>query len=152
MRGGNVAQGVEFVDVSNEDGIKKVNWGQNAPPWLKASRGLCLEGKCTNRSCQANGEKVIMPMGYITFDIVLDTNESTTKCPMCSKYVEPESCAFNNCWWKWSGVKQTKKGEPPIRCSMQWQYAGDAYYYFDKHKSGTIIWRQLILEAVEDQP
>ncbi len=154
LRGGSCPiSGIEFVDVSNETGLKKVDWAKSdAPSWRHTKRGLCLEGTCTNIRCQANGKTVIMPIGYKKFDLLLDPSESATKCPMCSKYVNPQTCAFNNCWWRWTGVKQNSNAEAPIQCSNDWTYAGDAYHYFDKHKSGTVIWRQLILEAVENKP
>jgi hypothetical protein len=145
--------GTEFVDVSNQAGMKTIQWSKNgAPKWLEAGRGLCLEGTCLNSQCIANGKRVIMHIGYEKFDLVLDANESTTKCPMCLKYVDPDTCAFNNCWWNWSGIKQTAKTKAPIKCSGDWKYADDAYHYFDKQESGTVMWKQLILEAVKDKP
>ncbi len=145
--------GIKFVDVSNETGLKKVRWAKNgAPAWLSTTHGLCLEGICTNISCQANGQQVIMPIGYKKFDLVSDPSESTTKCPLCSKYVNPQTCGFNNCWWRWIGVKQNTEAEAPTQCSNDWTYADDAYHYFDRNKSGTVIWRKLVLEAVKDKP
>ncbi|CAF5211542.1 unnamed protein product, partial [Rotaria magnacalcarata] len=145
--------GAEFVDVSHEVGLKTIEWSkEGAPAWRQAACGLCLEGTCLNSRCEANVQKVIMAMGYRKFDLVSDADESTTRCPMCSKYVEPKTCAFSNCWWKWSSIKQTTKTEPPTRCSGNWRCANDTYHYFDEHKSGTIIWRKLVLEAVKDKP
>ena len=144
--------GIEFADVSNADGLKKVEWRNSAPAWRRTVPGLCLEGTCTNTSCEANGERVIMPIGYKKFDLISDVNESTTKCSICSKYVEPQTCSFNNCWWKWSGVKQVKKGEAPVPCSSDWKYADNAYHYFDDHKTGTVTWRQLVFDAVKNKP
>ena len=97
--------GLELADVSNGNGLKKLEWGNSAPAWRRAVHGLCLEGTCTNTLCEANGKRVIIPIGYKRFDLISDANESTTKCPICSKYAEPETCSFNNCWWKWSGLK-----------------------------------------------
>lgn len=97
LRGGESVLGVNFVDVSNEAGFKKVEWANDAPAWRHAKHGLCLEGICKNISCEANGQQVIMPIGYKKFDLVADPSESTTICPMCFKYVEPQTCGFNNC-------------------------------------------------------
>jgi hypothetical protein len=144
--------GVEFADVSNANGLKKVEWVNSTSAWRRTVHGLCLEGTCTNTSCEANGKRVIMPIGYRKFDLISDANESTTKCPICSKYVEPETCGFNNCWWKWSGIKQVKKGEAPVRCSGDWKYADDAFHYFDDDETGTVTWRQLVFEVDKDKP
>lgn len=144
--------GAEFVDTSNEAGLKKMEWSADAPAWRRAPPGLCLEGICSNSLCEANGKEVIIPIGYKKFDLVLDANASTTKCPSCSKYVEPKTCSFNNCWWKWSGIKQEAKGEAPTPCSSDWKHADDAYHYFDQRESGAVVWRQLILEAVKNKP
>ena len=151
LRGGSdFILGLEFADVSNADGFKRVEWGNNVSAWRRTVHGLCLEGTCTNTSCEANGERVIMPIGYKKFDLTSDANESTTKCPECSKYVEPQTCGFNNCWWKWSGLKQVRKGEAPVPCYSNWRYADDAYHYFDDHKTGTVTWRQLVFEVVKN--
>jgi hypothetical protein len=32
---------------------------------------------------------------------------------VCDQYVEPVTCAFNNSWWKWSGIKKVGNGQPP---------------------------------------
>ncbi|CAF5189270.1 unnamed protein product, partial [Rotaria magnacalcarata] len=48
LRGGDM--GVDFVDLSNGSGLKRLNWSTSAPKWRKAGPGLCLEGQCTNRN------------------------------------------------------------------------------------------------------
>lgn len=148
---GGAVMGVEFVDVSNIAGLSKKRWSSNAPEWRRAEYGLCLEGKCTNTSCRAHGQQVIIGIGFQKFDLISDPNKSTTQCPMCHKFVNPITCSFNNCWWKWSGIKQMNPTEAPISCSRHWTYADDAYYHFDHKISGTVIWRKLILEAVQQR-
>ncbi len=140
--------GLELADASNGNGSKKLEWGNSAPTWRRAVYGLCLEGTCTNTLCEANGKRVIMPIGYRKFDLISDTNESTTKCPVCSKYVEPETCTFNNCRWKWSGLKEVKKDEAPVpEGDYYWKYPDDTYHSFDVHKTGTVTWKQLVFEV-----
>ncbi len=154
--------GLKIVDVSNGANFKRQNWGTDAPAWWRAQHGLCLEGVCNNVACVANGQAVIMSIGYAKFDLgnqqitthapvasVSDaSNVSTTpKCPMCSQYIEPTKFAFNNCWWKFSGVKDNN--EP---CSSDWQYADNAYHRFDDDPNAKILWYGLVLEAVKDRP
>ena len=50
------------------------------------------------------------------------------------------------------GMKQEKAGEPPIKCSNDWQYVDNSYHYFDHETSGVVTWKQLIIEAVEKEP
>lgn len=142
--------GEKFVDVSIPTNLKRVNWSKNsAPIWQRAGRGLCLEGICENGSCQAYEQRVVMTIGYKKFDIVAGPSESTTKCPSCLRYVEPQTCGLNNCWWRWSGIKQNSQGKAPIECSDNWTYVDNAYHYFDANESGTVIWRKLTLEAMK---
>lgn len=44
-------------------------------------------------------------------DVLLDSNATTTCCPCCAKFVQPLTCAFSRCEWKWTGLK----GQAPAR-------------------------------------
>ncbi|UJR20403.1 hypothetical protein I4U23_023534 [Adineta vaga] len=141
-----------FIDVSNSKGLKRVGWAKTiAPAWRIASPGLCLEGVCYNKDCKAYQQSVIMSMGFIRFDIIVDADGDTTKCPLCHKYVNPTTCGFSNCWWRYEGKKQNEN-KSPEKCSCDWQQADDAYHYFDEDKSGNVTWKQLIVEAVQNKP
>ncbi|CAF1504110.1 unnamed protein product [Adineta ricciae] len=144
--------GIKFIDVSNKEGLKRVGWSKTAPKWRETRHGLCLEGICTNTKCEANGKQVIMPIGYVKFDIVADPGPKTTKCPSCGEFVEPESCGFNNCWWKYQGKKQTGDKKAPIDCECDWQQADNAYHYFDDKTTEKVMWRKLIVEAKIEKP
>jgi hypothetical protein len=52
LRGGGCDM-MTFVDVSNDKIIKEYQFSQNAPEWRCASKGINLEGKCQNHSCEA---------------------------------------------------------------------------------------------------
>ena len=144
--------GRRFADLSNDQGLKKIAWAKTAPEWRIAPHGLCLEGICNNETCKAFKQTVIIPIGYKRFDILVDSNSKTSYCPVCKKYVDPESCSFNNCWWKFEGKKQDKPGDEPKSCSSNWRMADDAYHCFDQEKSGLVSWRQLIIETVQNKP
>ncbi|CAF1392740.1 unnamed protein product [Adineta steineri] len=143
--------GMKFVDIDNNQGFKKKDWSKAAPSWRKARRGLCLEGVCGNDKCNAFKHRVVMPIGYGEFDIVVDTSETTAKCPLCKKYVEPITCGFNNCWWIYTAIKDVQ-GEPPKRILGDWQHANDAYHYFDDSISGIVTWRRLHFNVVKRKP
>lgn len=143
--------GLKFVDVSVDQGLKRIQWSRAAPRWRRARHGLCLEGPCTNSKCEAFNRSVIMPIGYKRFDMASDPNESTTRCPACKKYVKPVTCGFNNCWWRYEGTKECENG-PPQPCSKNWTKADDAYHRFDEQENEIITWRKLIFEAVKQLP
>ena len=144
---------IDFVDVSNKTGLIRKEWSEEAPVWRMVPPGLCLEGLCQNSYCPAYNETVIIPIGYKKFDIIGDTDETTSACPLCEKYVHPTTCGFSNCWWRYEGKKEpTEKSRPPKKVSGDWTHADDAYHRFEEKISGEVAWRQLILEAVEEDP
>ncbi|CAF4356273.1 unnamed protein product, partial [Rotaria sordida] len=99
--------GLRFVDLGDGKGVKRISWSKEASRWRIAGRGLCLEGICQNPQCEAYKQQVIMAIGYKVFDVVADSDETTTICPICD-------------------------GKAPIKCSCDWQQADDAYHYFDQ--------------------
>ncbi|CAF3376774.1 unnamed protein product [Rotaria sp. Silwood1] len=117
------------------------------PKWRRTAPGICLEGPCINEYCEAyNQGNVVICIGMKKFDVAIDSDESTTKCPLCSMYVEPKICAFNNCSWRWSGIQQLLN-KPPLRCSGDWKIVRNEYHQFNDTTNETIRWRQLVLEA-----
>ncbi|CAF3995941.1 unnamed protein product [Rotaria sp. Silwood1] len=75
--------GNRFVDVCSTKGLKQAEWSRIAPRWRRAGHGLCFEGQCLNKECEAYRHTVIMPIGYQKFDILIDTDQETTICPLC---------------------------------------------------------------------
>lgn len=140
--------GLKFVDVSDDRSLKRIEWAKTAPRWRRARQGLCLEGPCKNSNCEAFKQTVIISLGFRTFDLVSDVNEYTCKCPICKQWVEPITCAFNNCWWRYEGIK-SYGNLPPKSCSCDWKQADDAYNRFDENQSETISWRKLKFEVVK---
>lgn len=154
-RSGFKFSGSRFVDVTKGEGLERREWSKKAPAWRRTIRGLCLEGICSTKGCAANGEYVIMRIGYKKFDILCDPDENTTTCPMCKNYVEPITCAFNNCWWRYEGIKEPERGsgKPPEKVrSTEWNSADDAYHRFEEETSGVANWRRLVFEAVKEKP
>ena len=144
---------IDFVDVRNTTGLVRNTWSQGAPPWRMVLPGLCLEGLCQNSDCDAYNEAVVIPVGYRRFNIISDADETTSTCPQCKEYVEPTTCGFSNCWWRYEGKQgSTERCKPPKKVSGDWTYADDAYHRFEEKISGKVPWRQLILEAVEEDP
>lgn len=121
-----------------------------APKWRLADPGLCFEGVCNKADCVAYLQKVIMKMGYGNFDMIKIDNDC--KCPMCHNAVEPQTCGFSKCWWRWYGTQQESKSAPLKHFTSEWMCAGDAYYYYDEQTSGSVNWHQLILEVSKSSP
>ena len=144
LRGGTtdaMVSPLQFVDV--ETGTLKVRkWAAAAPRWRITCHGLCLEGQCTNFSCDAYGQIVIMTQGFGVFNVVLDQHKC--KCPICSRFVLPCNAAFNNCKWGWYGLKDQGSGQPPKECGpSDFREAGNAYHIFDDAACGTCGWYSL---------
>jgi len=154
LRGGGCS--AEFADVSDSRAFRTHEWSSHAPKWRRVSPGLCLEGRCTNDGCQAYNEMVIVNMGYRRFDLLVDPVDGI-KCPMCRKCVKPITCAFNNCWWKFTGIKVAKgtggakgtgtggaKGTKKM-VKRPWEKVGDHYRRCDEHTSGMATWERFLI-------
>jgi hypothetical protein len=123
------SDGHSFADLNKTP--KEYKWNKNAPAWRLASKGLCLEGKCTNSACQANGQMVIINMGEkAVFKLDLPTEKQPTNCPMCQKYVKALTCGFNNCEYRYAGIQETTTGKKKIM--SDWKKVGDVYSRFDE--------------------
>ena len=136
-----------FVDVSSEKGPQKIKFSKNAPHWRIVSTGLCLEGLCRNKECEAFSHFVIMNMGAnICYDIGLPNDK--TYCPICWKYVKPITCAFNKCKYRYVGIKRTSNGLERVK--SDWKECDDNYYRFDPQEHGTADWSRLVLECQDN--
>ncbi|CAF0985348.1 unnamed protein product [Adineta steineri] len=144
--------GLKFVDVSDNQALKRTAWSKTAPRWRRTRHGLSLEGLCPNKKCEAYNSTVIMPVGYKKVDMLDDDSlEKLTKCPVCKEYVTAVTCGFNNCWWRYDGV-QSCKDRPSKRCSSDWREADDAYHRFNEYQDETVSWKKLTLEASKTGP
>ena len=108
---------------------------------------MCLEGKCTNRSCKAFGKMVIMNQGHNDFDLI---NEAyTCKCPLCCEHVVPETCGFIKCMWQATGRKVGKPGQPPERFRTDLKCVGDVYERFSPTMNGMANFLDLKIHCEE---
>ena len=93
---------------------------------------------------------VIYNAGMTHFDLIIDTASSRCLCPQCRKPIIPVTCAFNNCEWKYSGIKLEGEGSqqrPKVVESADWQTAGDAYERFPEGPSNEVHWVRLLIIA-----
>ncbi|CAF1158323.1 unnamed protein product [Adineta ricciae] len=138
--------GSRFVNVHNNNLLKRYEWSDKAPVWRVVRPGLCLEGYCQNVNCTAYNHQVIINIGLVKFDLNLQ-KAALSKCPQCQKYVNPITCAFNRCRWKYHGQLELNKNEVPSSVKTNWKTADDAYYRFDSDTEEPVTWLQLIFEA-----
>jgi hypothetical protein len=139
--------GQTFVNLNNTSGIQRIPWSLSAPSWRRARPGICIEGRCHNGDCEASGELVIINLGITKFNFLDETNEEILKCPVCSKYVGPITCAFTSCYWRYEGRVQNDSNSPPKAVIGEWKHADNAYHRFNETISGTVQWLRLVIEA-----
>jgi len=147
LRGGG---GMEFADITQADKARDLQWASEAPEWRTVTQyGLCLEGKCTNYSCDAYRQWVIICKGMGTYDLIYDQHNN--KCPMCNEYVKVEKCAFSNCNYAYSGIMLQDGGKPPKKIISQEEIkVGNLYKLFDPEMTGKANW--LTLKIVTKYP
>lgn len=133
LRGG----GSEFVDISSDKEPVIKAWSYTAPEWRKAAKGLCLEGKCLNISCCSfEKSNVIINKGFTAWKL-----GQIEHCPICKSVVRPETCAFNNCEWRFFGLKDNN------RFNSEWKSVGNSYHRFEPSIHGTSSWQDLVIET-----
>ncbi|CAF1355982.1 unnamed protein product, partial [Rotaria sordida] len=133
LRGGeHKSTEASFVDLSDESKIKKIEWNSEAPPWRTANVGLCLEGKCENSCCEAFNYSVIINKEMGIFDFI---NNKNTNCPQCHAHVAVLTCAFNNCQWRWFGIKCEPKTDRLVQIKI------------DDGGAKLVTWQKLIIQT-----
>lgn len=146
--GGNNGSGMRFVDISNSNNLQVLPWAKTSPDWLIAEPGLCIEGCCHNPSCAAYCETVVCNQGMGTFDLLVDAGHVT--CPICNEHVKPQTCAFNNCQWRYSGIKARSPSR--LLRSLDWASAGDQYELFSGEAVSRVKWHRLLISTRQQQP
>ena len=140
LRGGG---GFSFANIENDP--TKLRWNSKAPNWRIAKPGLCLEGRCSNSSCKAFNNMVIMNIGLpIVYQLGM-IGQKPTNCPICNQYVKPITCGFNNCEWRYIGLKETKNGIE--RVESDWQKVPDEYHRFNDDENSLVSWSSLVIET-----
>ena len=152
LSGGGNPNAKSFADLSGGK-TERLKWSTSAPKWRYTDKGLCIEGSCFNANCQAYNKMVIIQMGIGSFDLVMD--EHQCKCPLCKEYVKPITAAFNNCQYRWTGIKSGEKpGDPPITCKEEnFITVRDEYLRFDesdkkKGGNGMSKWLRLVIHTI----
>ena len=141
--GGNGSFGISMADISNKKGLVKGNFNSNAKDWNKVITGLNVSGICNNYHCEAYKKSVDCQIGLGTFDLVRDADR--IKCPMCNEEIEPTTCYFSRCQYKFEGKKKLNGKTEYV--NSWWKKVEKDYEYYDPKKSGNVNWLMLVIET-----
>lgn len=133
-RGGGLPM-IYFADVTQSG--QRISTSRHAPEWRYVVPGLCLEGICQNQICKAFNQKVIMNMGLPVCYRLGMPDEKPTNCPMCYKYVDPITCGFFKCSFRYVGIMKTDQG--PKRVKSEWQTESEDYFRFEESRQSKWI-------------
>ena len=140
---GDAPFGISMADISNKKGLVEGNFNNNAKDWNKVITGLNVSGICNNYGCQAYKKLVDCQIGVGTFDLVRDADR--IKCPMCNEEIEPTTCCFSKCQYKFEGKKKSNGKTEYV--NSEWKRVEKDYEYYDPKKSGNVNWLMLIIDT-----
>lgn len=144
--GGGPPFGLTMTNIANKEGLEKRNFGKNAKKWNIITKGLNIEGECTNSNCEAYNHKVDCQIGLGDFNLL--DNILKIKCPMCSHNIEIGTCSFVECQYQIEGILSLSgktKDLKPIE--TEWIRVEKDYDYYDPIKSGTVTWLKLVIHT-----
>lgn len=127
LRGGSLVY-IIFTDL--EKSGQRISGSIQGPEWRQVRPGLCLEGKCQNENCEAFKCLVIINMGLPICFRVDKPGECSTNCPMCKEHVDPVTCGFHDCSFRYVGIIETDQG--PQLVESDWQTEQQEYYRFNE--------------------
>ncbi len=108
-------------------------FGQLPPVWRRATPGMWLEGKCSNKICLAHSKLVVMNQGFTDLDFTSERHNC--KCPMCYEGVVPTGCGFSRCEWMTVGLKRsTSHLQRPQVVRQDWQRLEEGYCCFSPNR------------------
>ena len=135
--------GISMADISNKKGLVQGNFSKNAKEWHIITDGLNVSGICNNSHCKAYEMEVDCQIGFGTFDLVRDADR--IKCPICNEEIEPTTCCFSRCQYKFEGKKKVNGKTEKVK--SDWKRVEKDYEYYDPNKSGIVNWLMLIIET-----
>ena len=135
--------GVLMADISNKRGLVEGKFSKNANDWNIITTGLNVSGICNNDKCRAYKKLVDCKIGLGTFDLVRDADR--IKCPICKEEMEPTTCCFSKCQYKFEGKKKINGKTEFVK--SEWKKVEKDYEYYDPVKSGTVKWLMLVIET-----
>ena len=135
--------GVLMADISNKRGLVEGKFSKNANDWNIITTGLNVSGICNNDKCRAYKKLVDCQIGLGTFDLVRDADR--IKCPICKEEMEPNTCCFSKCQYKFEGKKKINGKTEFVK--SEWKKVEKDYEYYAPVKRGTVKWLMLVIET-----
>jgi len=135
--------GVSMANISNKRGLVEGKFSKNANDWNIITTGLNVSGICNNDKCRAYKKLVDCQIGLGTFDLVRDADR--IKCPICKEEMEPNTCCFSKCQYKFEGKKKINGKTEFVK--SEWKKVEKDYDYYDPVKSGIVNWLMLVIET-----
>ena len=143
---GGTPLGLDMANIANKEGLEKRNFGKNAKKWNIITKGLNIEGVCNNSNCEAYNYKVDCQIGLGDFNLL--ENICKIKCPMCSIYIELETCSFCECQYQIEGtLSLSGKTKDIEETKTEWIRVEKDYDYYDPIKSGKVRWFKLVIHT-----
>eukprot|EP00735_Rhodelphis_limneticus_P010674 TRINITY_DN3478_c0_g1::TRINITY_DN3478_c0_g1_i1::g.20621::m.20621 TRINITY_DN3478_c0_g1::TRINITY_DN3478_c0_g1_i1::g.20621 ORF type:complete len:308 (-),score=31.91,sp/P0DJ25/RL40_TETTS/60.53/4e-18,ubiquitin/PF00240.18/1.5e-18,ubiquitin/PF00240.18/6.4e+03,Rad60-SLD/PF11976.3/1.1e-10 TRINITY_DN3478_c0_g1_i1:2-925(-) len=150
LRGGG-GDGFSFVDISDSSTIQQVSFSTTAPSWRIVREGLNVEGKCTNKKCEAFKQQVICPVGLGDFDIILDSDK--VNCPACAQNVQPITCGLYDCFYRYKGIKLERGTAKSVHTAAStWLRASDEDYTYYNPDKRSVQWIRLVISTQKSDP
>ena len=97
--GGKGPMEATFANIGADSMVNR-QFAANGPAHRVLESGLGLGGTCKNAVCKASGELVVWNIGIGEFDLIADT----ARCPVCKMRIDPATCYFSNCKWRFVGM------------------------------------------------
>lgn len=135
--------GIEFADITNKEGLEKLNFNKDAKKWNMITKGLNIEGICRS-NCEAQNEKVDCQIGLGVFNFLENIDE--IKCPMCGCVIEPITCSFSKCQYQIEGkISESGEVKDVKPTKTEWIRVEKDYDYYNPLKTGKVSWYKLII-------
>lgn len=122
---------------------KKPQKVERAPEWRIAHKGFCIEGVCYNKKCKAYLHDVVINKKYGVFRMDIEP----IACPMCNSSVRIGKFAFNNCHWRFVGVRRCL--DAPKRLKSEWEKVGNEYWVMKRQPGGVDDWKIMVFEVTD---
>ncbi len=84
--------GMPWADLTqmNNGAMDVRPFASTGPKWFTPNYGLCLQGTCTTRSCDAYNQLILCNWG-VGKPFNLGTDSPKVVCPNCQQHVIPET-------------------------------------------------------------
>lgn len=152
LRGGGPAPSFNFASMSAG---RKLTFSSEAPSYRIIRHGYNVEGKCTNKECEAYDKLVWSNLGFkyskkddwekditVGFNVAVVVHE--VRCPICKCFLDSETisnCGFYQCEYAFRGYEKGKEELVKKRGRVAYD---DGIEYHDSKDSST-EWNYLII-------